>query len=70
MRVIKERHNKSKGLREEMITKVDNCNWSVQSDDNQNFHTVTEKNRCRDPSCDLKCLECNICIHQYMCSSH
>ena len=35
MRVIQDRHNKSKGLREEMITKVDNCKWSVQSDDSQ-----------------------------------
>ncbi|PFX12575.1 hypothetical protein AWC38_SpisGene23443 [Stylophora pistillata] len=64
-----DRHNKSKGLREEMITKVDNCKWSVQSGDNQSVYTVTrEMEVCRDPSCDLRCLECNICIHQYMCS--
>ena len=70
MRVIQDGHNKSKGLREEMITKVDNCKWSVQSDDTQSVHTVTKETEvCRDPSCDLKCLECNICIHQYiMCS--
>ena len=69
MRVIQDRHNKSKGLREEMITKVDNCKWSVQSDDNQSVYIVTKEIEvCRDPSCDLKCLECNICIHQYMCS--
>lgn len=69
-RVIQDGHNKSKGLREEMITKVDNCKWSVQSDDTQSVHTVTKETEvCRDPSCDLKCLECNICIHQYiMCS--
>lgn len=69
MRVIQDRHNKSKGLREEKITKVDNCKWSVESDDNQSVYTVTEEMEvCGDPSCDLKCLECNICIHQYMCS--
>ena len=68
-RVIQDRHNKSKGLRQDMVTKVDNCKWSVQSDDNQSVYIVTkEMEVCRDPTCDLKCLECNICIHQYMCS--
>ena len=43
MRVIQDRHNKSKGLREEMITKVDNCKWSVQSDDNQSVYIVSKE---------------------------
>ena len=68
MQVIQEKHSKNKGLREEMITEVDTCKWSVQPDDNQSVYLMLME-VCRGPSCDLKCLQqCpNILIQNTTC---
>ena len=68
-RVIQDRHNKSKSLSDELLTKQAEFTWSVLSEHNKSTYTVTRlMETCKDPSCDLKCLEYNICVHLYMCN--
>ena len=69
LKVIQDRHGKSKGMSYKLINKVGESKWTVQSEDTRSTYTVTQLlGTCKHPSCDLKCLECNICIHQYICS--
>ena len=51
-------------LIDELLTKNNEFKWSVLSKDNNSTYVTT----CIDPSCDLKCPECNICVHLFMCN--
>ena len=49
------------------IIKSDECNvWKVLSKNKTEFYEVRKDNdTC---SCDLRCYECKMCIHSYICS--
>ena len=71
LKLIHDRHNKSKALTMDNIERVDDSKWRVNSTDGCNTYTVTkQEHACMDSTCQLKCTECTIpvCIHQYICT--
>ena len=71
LKLIHDRHNKSKALTIDNIEQVDDLKWRVNSKDGCDIYTVTkQEHTCMDTTCQLKCTECTIpvCIHQYICT--
>lgn len=68
-RLIQDRHNKSRAMTTEAVEVLDNFRWKVRGQDGGNIYTVSKQvTNCAGSSCQIKCLECNICIHQYVCN--
>ena len=64
---IRQRHISSLNLDTNEVIKNDDCDlWKVFSNTKTEIYEVTKINdTC---NCDLKCDECNICIHAYICT--
>ena len=58
----------SQKLSPSLITVVTDNTWLVQSsaDKDKSYTVKKDKYEC-DPSCALKCQQCNICVHMYCC---
>ncbi len=69
IKLIKDRHNKSKSLPVTLIKEDSDTRWLVESGTNDEItYTVFKQaNECLDMACQLKCSQCNICVHQYIC---
>ena len=65
---IMRRHTTSRKMSTTLIKIVDNVTWKVKSSDSKHDYTVVkEKTKCH-VNCELKCLECNTCVHMYYCN--
>ena len=67
-KLIKDRHDKSKSLSVDDIQKDGSSMWTIKSGTNDLQYTILKQaSKCLDEACQLKCKECNICIHQFIC---
>ena len=61
-----QRHKKSLELDVETVSMEDG-HWRYENE--QSNYTITmEKERCDEPRCKIRCVDCNICIHNYSCT--
>ena len=66
-RVIRERHTKSKGLCIDAVTEDGEFRWRVTNIDEIPYTVIKQANYCMDNGCQIRCEECKICIHQFIC---
>ena len=53
----------------EAVEMLDDSRWKVRGQDGNNIYVVSKQaTDCTDSSCQIKCSECRICVHQYLCS--
>ena len=68
-RLIQDRHNRSRAMSTEAVEMLDDLKWKVRGQNGKNTYIVVKQaTNCTDSSCQVKCSECNICIHQYVCN--
>ena len=68
-RLIQDRHNKSKAMSTKAVEVLDDLTWKVLGQDGKNTYVVSRQaTNCADPCCQIRCSECNICLHQYVCN--
>ena len=65
---IQKRHDASKTLPLELVSKVDSSLWKVKSETMTNEYTIQEVTKACPENCQLKCSECDICVHLYSCT--
>ena len=68
-KLIQVRHNHSKELSTGNIQEDADGRWKITSATNNDisYTIIRQANRCLENSCQMICVECNICIHQYVC---
>lgn len=68
--MIHERHMRSVTLPTGSVKTKDTDSWSVLGEDGRSTYKVSKLlNACSDPqNCQLKCSECRICVHLYVCN--
>ena len=68
-RLIQDHHNKSRAMSTEAVEVLDDSRWKVRGQDRNNIYVVSKQaTDCTDSSCQIKCSECRICVHQYLCN--
>ena len=68
-RLIQDRHNKSRAMSTEAVEVLDDLKWKVRGQDGKNTYVVSKQAaNCADSSCQIKCSDCRVCIHQYVCN--
>ena len=69
IKLIKDRHNTSKSLCIDEIQEDGDSSWTVASTSTNDlkYTIMKQASRCLDEACNLKCTDCNICIHQFIC---
>ncbi len=69
-KLIQDRHKSSKDLSTSNIQEEGDCRWKVASatDNGITYTVIRQANKCLESSCKMICVECNICIHQYVCN--
>lgn len=65
--MIMKRHKKSLTIPKHYITEEDSIQWKVKSSDGQHEYTVKRENNKCPFNCQVRCSECDICVHQYSC---
>lgn len=71
---INDRHQASLKLPFGSVQEIENgsgsgCYWSVKSEDGKRYYNIaTSEEQCKETTCRLKCIECNICYHKYACT--
>lgn len=67
---IRKRHKTSLEMDANNIIQGDNCDqWQVLSSDGSGIYTVTKVDRATPcDNCPLKCVECKMCIHEFICT--
>ena len=71
LKLIQDRHNRSKVLSFDNVQSIDDSKWLVKSETGSDTYTVSKmQHTCTDATCQLKCTQCSIpiCIHQYVCT--
>lgn len=63
---IRKRHKSSLELNVNEVIQVDDAKWKVLSSDMTEFYEVTKV--VTNCECDLRCVECNICVHGFFCT--
>ena len=67
-RVICECHNKSKGLSIDAVSEDGELRWKIANTDGISYTVIKQADYCMDSTCQIKCEECKICIHQFICN--
>ena len=65
---IMRRHTASRKLSATLIESVDDITWKVKSSDSKHDYTVVKEQTKCHVNCELKCRECNTCVHMYYCN--
>ena len=65
---IQKRHRTSKVLSHELISQVEPSLWKVKSETGDNEYTVQEIAKSCVENCNVKCIDCNVCVHLFSCS--
>ena len=72
LKLIQDRHTSSKTLTVDLVQEdsTSNSRWFVSScNANKISYTLLKQaDKCLNNACQLKCSECNICIHGYICN--
>lgn len=70
LNVIHDRHNKSKEMNIDDVECIDDgLKWVVKNEDGQHSYTITKHDSsCTENDCQMKCIECQTCVHQYTCN--
>ena len=65
MKLISDRHNKSKAMCTDNVVEDGESRWQICSETSSLTYTILQQaNYCMDDTCQVKC---EICIHQYLC---
>ena len=68
IKTIQLRHQASSKLTAQLITESGNSKWLVTSSDKTSDYTVTRQLETCPHKCLIRCLECDICVHEYTCT--
>ncbi len=68
--IIQERHLRSLSLSSGSVKTEDSNTWTVLAEDGKSTYNVSKLlETCADQqNCQLKCQECRICVHMYVCN--
>lgn len=66
--MICECHNKSKGLSIDAVSEDGELRWKIANTDGISYTVIKQADYCMDSTCQIKCEECKICIHQFICN--
>ena len=66
--IIRKRHVESTKMQTEIVTQHSATEWGVESSDKTQVYTVCLEVMTCPFKCELKCNQCNICVHTYTCS--
>lgn len=67
--VIHERHIRSLTLPTASVKVEEDDTWEVLGEDGISRYKVSKlMSACKEPNCQLKCPECRICVHLYVCN--
>ena len=65
---IQNRHDSSRKLSVQLVSQVDSYLWKVKSETTTNEYTIQEVTKTCPEKCQLKCNECDICVHLFSCT--
>ena len=65
---IQNRHDSSKKVPVQLVSQVDSYLWKVKSETTTNKYTIQEDTKTCLEKCQLKCNECDICVHLFSCT--
>ena len=69
LKQIHERHITSKRIPFTNIKETEEGKWEITSEDGKKIYYVTLlQKKCQESNCQLRCIECAICTHQFCCT--
>ena len=72
IKAINERHQASLKMSFNSVTENDENDggksWFVRSEDGKQVYSVDQRDDCTETQCKLRCSECDICYHFYVCT--
>ena len=70
LKEIKKRHARSLEMSLENVIVVDDTTWNVNSaNSSENMYSVScVSESCQCENCQERCVECDVCVHQYLCN--
>jgi hypothetical protein len=69
MKVINNQHSKGMKMNIDSVVEVETEKWKVKSEDGkQSYDIIKQCESWTDASCLLGCLQCNICVHMFLCN--
>ena len=69
LKEIRKRHGQSLEMSLEGITDIDENAWNVKSENSDStYHVSCVSKSCKYENCQERCIECNVCVHQFTCS--